>query len=70
MRDAIVDRVARSGQGDFATTPFDGLLDRETVRSSEKLAAVLESRKEQLPPEMRGPLKKAHTHGERIYALV
>jgi lysyl-tRNA synthetase class 2 len=69
MREAIVERVARSGQGELGPTPFDGLLDRDTVRSSEKLAALLERLKDQLPPEMRGPLKKCQTHGERIYAL-
>jgi lysyl-tRNA synthetase class 2 len=69
MREAIVERVARSGQGELAATPFDGLLDRETVCSSEKLAALLERLKDQLPPEMRAQLRKASTHGERIYAL-
>jgi lysyl-tRNA synthetase class 2 len=69
MRQAIVDRVARSGQDGLETTPFDGLLDRDTVCSSDKLSALLEALKERLPPEMRAQLRKASTHGERIYAL-
>jgi len=69
MREAIVDRVSRSGQGDLGPTPFDGQLDRDTLRSPEKLAKLIADKLEQLPAEMRGPLKKAHSHGERIYAL-
>ncbi|MFT3922391.1 MAG: lysine--tRNA ligase [Myxococcales bacterium] len=69
MRQAIADRVARSGQGELAPTPFDGLIDGDVLRSPEKLEALIASKLDQLPPEMRGPLKKAHSHGERIYVL-
>jgi lysyl-tRNA synthetase class 2 len=69
MRDAIVERVARSGQGDLGATPFDGALDEEAVRSSAKLGALIDARMDQLPAEMRTTLKKCQTHGERIFAL-
>jgi lysyl-tRNA synthetase class 2 len=69
MRDAIVERVARSGQGSLGPTPFDGLLDRETVRSPEKLEQVVNQKLESLPSEMRTLLKKAGTHGERVFTL-
>ncbi len=69
MREAIVERVARSGQDGLEKTPFDGLLNRETLSSSEKLSALLEELKDRLSPELRAQLKKATSHGERIFAL-
>jgi lysyl-tRNA synthetase class 2 len=69
MRDAIVERVARSGQGDLGPTPFDGALDRETMRSGAKLSALIAERMEQLPGELRGALKKCQSHGERVFTL-
>jgi lysyl-tRNA synthetase, class II len=69
MRDAIVDRVARSGQGGLAPTPFDGALGRETLTSAEKLLALLEARADALPKENRGQLKKCTSHGERLFFL-
>lgn len=69
MREAIVDRVARSGEGELSKTAFDGLLDRDTIRSAEKLSALLLSLGEKIPPEIRGALKKTQTHGERIFTL-
>ncbi len=69
MREAIVNRVARSGTNDLAPTAFDGLLDRDTIRSADKLSALLESLNEKLPGDLRAALKKNRTHGERIFTL-
>lgn len=69
MRKAIVDRVARSGQGALAPTPFDGALDHETLASAEKLLALLEARTDALPKENRAQLRKCSSHGERLFFL-
>jgi len=69
MRKAVADRVARSGEGELTSTPFDGVLDYDTLLSEEKLSAVISQRLEQLPKEARILLKKCTAHGERIFAL-
>jgi lysyl-tRNA synthetase class 2 len=69
MRDAIAERVARSGSGELGPTPFDGALDREVLRSGERLLKLIEERQAALTPELRAALKKCRSHGERIYAL-
>jgi lysyl-tRNA synthetase class 2 len=69
MRQAIAERVARSGQAGLAPTPFDGALDLATLRSAEQLAALLDTRANALPGDMRGPIKKCTTHGERLFTL-
>ncbi len=68
MRDAIVERVSRSGQ-DHAATPFDGGLDHEVLSSPERLSALLADRRAQTPKEMTIPLGKCRTHGDRIFVL-
>ncbi|HEX5658617.1 MAG TPA: lysine--tRNA ligase [Polyangiales bacterium] len=65
MRDAIVERVARSGE--LGPTPFPEL-DAELIRDEAKLKALIESKLD-LPRDLRVPLSKAQTHGERIFAL-
>jgi lysyl-tRNA synthetase class 2 len=67
MRDAIVERVVRSGE--LGATPFDGKLDADTLRSPDKLSALLSELAPTLPGDMRNVLKKAHAHGERIFSL-
>jgi lysyl-tRNA synthetase class 2 len=67
MRDAIVERVKRSGE--LGTTPFDGKLDAATLRSPDKLTALLAELGPTLPKEMQAVLRKAHAHGERIFSL-
>jgi lysyl-tRNA synthetase class 2 len=69
MRDAIADRVARSGQGTLAPTAFDGVLERATLDSAERLLALLEARSDALPKENRAQLSKCTSHGERLFFL-
>jgi lysyl-tRNA synthetase class 2 len=69
MRDAIAERVARSGQAGLSSTPFDGVLDQGTLRSEEQLLALLETRAAALPKETQALLKKCTSHGERLFAL-
>lgn len=69
MRDAIVERVSRSGTEGLAATPFDGALTRDVVRSPERLAALIDERRDELSKELRVVLGKCATHGERIFAL-
>jgi lysyl-tRNA synthetase class 2 len=68
MRDAIVDRVTRTLEG-LDSTPFDGILDAEILRSETQLVALLEEKKGAMRTEMRTLLAKCQTHGERIFAL-
>jgi lysyl-tRNA synthetase class 2 len=68
MRQAILDRIARSGQDGFLSTPFDGL-DAETLGSAERLDAAIRARLDSLPKETRTLLTKYSAHGERIYVL-
>jgi lysyl-tRNA synthetase class 2 len=68
MKQAILDRVARSGQEGFASTPFDGL-DAETLSSASRLDALIRARLDSLPKDARAPLTKYTAHGERIYVL-
>jgi lysyl-tRNA synthetase class 2 len=65
MRDAIVERVARSQE--LGATPFDDL-DAATLRDEAKLKALIATKLD-LPKDLRIPLSKAQTHGERIFAL-
>jgi lysyl-tRNA synthetase class 2 len=66
MRDAIVERVARSGE--LGATPFEGL-DAALLRDEAQLKALCETKLQGLPKDLRIPLSKAQTHGERIFAL-
>jgi lysyl-tRNA synthetase class 2 len=65
MREAIVERVERGGE--LGPTPFPELT-AELLRDEAKLKALIES-KPDLPKDLRVPLAKAQTHGERIFAL-
>ena len=69
MRQAIVDRVARSGEGELATTRWDGVLDEDTVFDADKLNAAVEGKLADLDPESQKLLKKCRTYGEYIFAL-
>ena len=69
MRDAIAERVARSGDGSLARTPFDGALTREVVRDPAQLSALIAKLREGFPKELRVLLDKCVSHGERIYVL-
>jgi lysyl-tRNA synthetase class 2 len=69
MRDSIADRVARSGQGELAITPFDGRLTREVVRDEARLSALIDECSESLSKELRHLLGKCVSHGERVYVL-
>jgi lysyl-tRNA synthetase class 2 len=69
MRDAIVDRVARSGTADLGPTAFDGALSAGVLRSGDKLAALLAAREGELPKEARTSLRKCTSLGERIFWL-
>jgi lysyl-tRNA synthetase, class II len=66
MRDSIVERVARSAE--LGATPFDGELTAAVIRDAHQLEALIKS-KSDLPKDLRIPLAKAQSHGERIYAL-
>ncbi len=69
MRDAIVERVRRSGEGELASTPFDGLLSADVVRDPARLAAVISERRAALPKELGAPLAKCASYGERVFVL-
>jgi lysyl-tRNA synthetase, class II len=69
MRDAIVERVARSGEGELARTLFDGKLDAATIRDEAALSQLIASKEPELTREARNVLKKCTTHGERIFWL-
>lgn len=69
MRDAIIDRVARSGEGELSTTRWDGVLDRETVYDADRLLSAVNGRMEELDPESKKVLGKCRTYGEFIFAL-
>ena len=69
MREAIAERVARSGQGELTATAFDGALDLSAVRSGEKLEKLVNERLPVLPKEAQTLLKKCSSHGERLFAL-
>jgi lysyl-tRNA synthetase class 2 len=69
MRDAIAERVSRSGEEGLAATPFDGSLTRAVVGEPEPLLALIEQKKSALPKELRVVLDKCASHGERIFAL-
>jgi lysyl-tRNA synthetase class 2 len=69
MRDSIADRVARSGEGDIPSTPFDGALTKQVVRDPALLSALIAERRESLPKDLRVLLDKCDSHGERIYVL-
>jgi len=69
MRDSIVERVARSGEGELSATPFDGALTGEVVRDADKLEQLIADKRESLPKELRVVLGKCTSHGERVFAL-
>jgi lysyl-tRNA synthetase, class II len=69
MRDAIVERIARSGHGELAPTALDGALTREVVQSADRLQALLGERRDQLSKELRAALDKCATYGERVFTL-
>jgi lysyl-tRNA synthetase, class II len=69
MRDAIADRVARSGESELGPTPFDGLLTHALVRDPDALLTLIAETRDSLPKELRVQLDKCISHGERIYVL-
>lgn len=68
MRNAICERIARSGK-DLPATPFDGRLTHEVLSSPEQLSALLDELRAQMPKEMTVPLNKCTTHGDRVFVL-
>ncbi len=68
MRDAILDRVRRSGEPGFAETPFDGLT-AEILADDARLAALCAEAAPRLDRDAQKALAHAASRGERIYTL-
>jgi lysyl-tRNA synthetase class 2 len=69
MRDAIVERAARAGQGEVPASPFAAHLTREVVYDEAKLRAACDAVAPSLDEHARKLLAKAKTHGERLFLL-
>ncbi len=69
MRDAIVERAARAGQGEVPPSPFAGRLTHDVVYDEAKLLAACEAVAPSLDEHARKLLAKAETHGARLFLL-
>lgn len=69
LRDAILERLARSGSEGWETTPFDARIDADVLRDPMRLLAACEAAMHALPAEHRKMLKKCANHGERVFLL-
>jgi lysyl-tRNA synthetase, class II len=69
MREAIAERIARSGSDELAPTPFDGSLTRDVVHDAARLSALLSEQRDQLPKELRVALGKCTSYGEQVFTL-
>ncbi|MEM6962331.1 MAG: lysine--tRNA ligase [Myxococcota bacterium] len=68
MREAIVDRIQRSGEKDIPQTPFDPL-DENSLNEPETLERLCEKAGAALPGPDAALLRKTKSHGERIFLL-
>ena len=69
MRDALVERAAHPGSADLPVSPFAGHLTREVVDDEARLRAACEAVEPALDEHARKLLRKAGTHGDRLFLL-
>ncbi len=69
MREAILERLARSGEGGVPRTPWAEVVDRAALNDPEKLAAVCEGMMARVDEVTRKQLADAGNHGERVFLL-
>jgi len=68
MRQAILDRVAKSGTDDFASTAWDEL-DESTLNDPARLEALFEAQAASADSTTAKQLRMCADHGERIFLL-
>jgi lysyl-tRNA synthetase class 2 len=70
MRRAVLDRLARSGEGDIPKTPWSEVLDESVLYGApEKLAAAFATMRDRVDAVTRKQLDRATKHGERVFLL-
>ncbi|MDH3728801.1 MAG: lysine--tRNA ligase [Myxococcales bacterium] len=69
LRDSIVERLERAGQGDVPRTAWTDKLSREAVDDPEALANACKAMLSKLDPVAQKQLAHCETHGERLFAI-
>jgi lysyl-tRNA synthetase class 2 len=69
MRQALIDRLERAGQGAVEPTPWSGVLDRAGVLDDARLQGAIQQMLPGLAEPDRALVSGCRTYGERIYNL-
>lgn len=69
MRQAVLERVRRSGRDGLEPTPFDDLLDERTLDDADALAAACDQALDRVSADDRKALERTESFGEKVYAL-
>ncbi len=69
MRQAILDRVERSGHDGVEPTPWDTVLNRDVLFDPDRLKAALDGVSPQLSPEDRERCSGCASHGQSVFTL-
>jgi lysyl-tRNA synthetase class 2 len=69
LRQAILDRLARSGEGEIPKVEWASRLDAATLDDPEQLARALEAAMPEVDAVTRKQLGAAESHGERLFLL-
>jgi lysyl-tRNA synthetase class 2 len=69
MRDAIVDRLERAGEGDVPPTPWSDALSPNAIHDPAALEQACEAMLPKLDPAAQKQLRHCESHGERVFAV-
>ena len=70
MRKAILDRLARSGEGEIPKTPWSEVIDHDALYGGpEKLEGIFASMRDKVDGVTRKQLAHTQKHGERVFLL-
>ena len=69
MRESILERLERAGQGRVSPTPWQGRIDHGILADPGRLAAAFAMMQEKVAPVERKHLVRAKNHGEQIFLL-